>query len=1234
MNTTPLARDFVSYHTFPAVIQSADVRALREAAAHEPDAAVLEDFCGGYLGYDDRARHALECSLQALRGAGGAFFFNGVFGSGKSHLLGLLALLADGAGWEHFLRSHPHLRAMQPLPARLVVHFSLDDWSAAQHSLESICWREIEAEWRRRFGETLPLAPKGAVPAGTRSDAFAALVELCAERGLAGCALFMDELSLFLGGREHHALQQDAAWLQFLGQRARRHGAGFFAVFAALQKTVEDIGDLDGYAISQIRDRFSTLPLSLAHLPSLIERRLVTRHDAAGLQLLNHRCYDRLAAALPRLDFGRDEWDRAFPFHPATVALLEQIAPRYFSRTRSAALFCQKAADVDAPVSQRVLPPALFDDIVDELPLHPDLKPIHNAWLQWQKTEAEAARDGAEAAHLRDCFKLLALWRIAGGAPTVAQMVNALMLPSGLSGDAAYEYGRITLEKLRANAPVALERRDGEFQDRYSLDFGTRVPELARRFTGNALANFAPRDGRVARYVLSCSRDEALPLASLDGTTAAPMWRNAVRRVPVFVSEAPPAPEVLANRIAALAAPGGADWLLLLGLPFGTTDAARWREAVREALTQATVEARWNGAVVWWLPREASADEWAQAREGAAQHGLLHDPQLSDNRRGRAVLEHLKAGLAERETQLGRIAVRLLFEGTLANGAGAVIDGGELASGTGWGATLEALADWTLPSVFPQWPGIAPRARVLTESSAQTLGLEVLRRPATAPFFAPSHERLVRAIAEPLGVARADAGRWRIEAPHEKLRAFLTGIIADDAPMTLTALEAQAAKSEWGLAPELTRLCVCALLRSGEVTALDTRGAAVAPDEIGFPLARSIRALQPGQLMSDAEWENVRHACGRLGAVDPGTLSYSAQQDARAALQGAVEEWRASAELFAARLHQLRRALGGHWRQCDGTWEDISKLLHALGEDPLASAARMDEGAWTRALDGFRTWNDLLEARAADTVEAQLFLAHPQLAAPQALRPAREVMLARLGEGEAALVDEGLSQQVAVWRAEYERAYAAWHREQNDAARLQPLRKLTSGDALRALEAWDTLAGGDKLAPPIRAALQEEGARLCPRDGSVAREPVCATCRLRLGERVELDTAPIEAQFASAQVAIREWLGLLREAASPALSPLFEWLDAAGSLDALWPLLTESALRELNAAMRPAPHATALPLAAAVNGSARRRVTRSFASLRASIRSCRTRADAERAFGQWLDEGGVLGSEDGIEWTD
>ena len=87
--------ELIAVRDFPAVVQAADVRALRVAsrAATEnaPDDA-LRDFLGGYLGSDDRARHALESGLRALAQSerGGAFFLNGVFGSGKSHLLGVL----------------------------------------------------------------------------------------------------------------------------------------------------------------------------------------------------------------------------------------------------------------------------------------------------------------------------------------------------------------------------------------------------------------------------------------------------------------------------------------------------------------------------------------------------------------------------------------------------------------------------------------------------------------------------------------------------------------------------------------------------------------------------------------------------------------------------------------------------------------------------------------------------------------------------------------------------------------------------------------------------------------------------------------------------------------------------------------------------------------------------------------------------------------------------------------
>jgi hypothetical protein len=288
-------------------------------------------------------------------GQGGSFFFNGSFCSGKSHLLGLFTLLCDGFGPRDFCR---HTQSPGACAAKLrvapdrVLFASMSTQRKSFH-LKKYSGAKLRGEWQRRgFASDELQIPTGS----SRGEAFATLEDLLAARELSGVAVFVDELSLFLSGREHRALQNDAAFLQFLGQRARRNRTAASTplwVFAALQKTVEDIGDLDAYALSQIRDRFTTLSLSLAHLPSLIERRLIVRHNPEALQQLCDEAYERLLRALPRLDFGREEWQRLYPFHPATVVLLEQVAARYGSRTRSAAVFCAQSVQPGTDATQQ-----------------------------------------------------------------------------------------------------------------------------------------------------------------------------------------------------------------------------------------------------------------------------------------------------------------------------------------------------------------------------------------------------------------------------------------------------------------------------------------------------------------------------------------------------------------------------------------------------------------------------------------------------------------------------------------------------------------------------------------------------------------------------------------------------------------------------------------------------------------------------------------------------------------
>jgi hypothetical protein len=1219
--------DLISVRDFPAVVQADDIQQLRS----QRDAAAIDDFVGGYLGFDERSRDALRLTIQSLAAAGGAFFLNGVFGSGKSHLLGLMALLSDRLGHRAFAALHPHLASnFAYFSPRLVLHFSLDAYDATRFSLEEIFWRELQAEWQRR--DLPPAALTNVLETqGARSEQWTELDEVLRSHQLGGLVLCVDELSLFLSAKEHRALQADAAFLQFLGQRARRqstldaHRPGLW-VFAALQKSVENIGDLEAYSLSQIRDRFTTIQLSIAHVPSLIEHRLIEKKDAEALHQLCQDSFESTLRALPQLDFGREEWERLYPFHPATVALLEAVVARFFSRTRSAVLFCRHSVNLESPAQERVLPDALFDYLVPEWEEHPDLRPLATVWRHWQESAADVAGNADDAAMLLRVMKGLLLFKIAGVAPTAQQLANALHLDAKLRGDGNYQYTKVLCERLQSRGSyLAVERNEDQNQDRYAIDIGTRVGEMARRAIQSTLRALPDEDARISQYIVSCCRNEPLPLAVLDSPRSlAVMWRNAPRSVQTLLWTSEWNAERLANTAATLSTPGYPDDLLLLvAPPFITSQAPQ--TAWQDALAQLT-EARWRGAIVLWTPRAPLPDEWQSAREATAQHLLESDPQLLDNRRGRAVLAHIKNETSVRESQLARLAQRLLREGQLQSGAHLTLDASELAQGETWTATLEAIAEWSLPPVFPQWEPIAPRLRVLTPGNVEQLCLEILRRPADAPFYTPSLERAVRGIAEPLGLAKAQQGRWTIQPPRPDLAQTLKELIGEGAP--LSHLEATLAKSEWGLRAEQTHLLICALLRSGELLAFDGRGQALPTPQIGLPLRRSVHTLRPGQQLELNTWSNAIKVLSLLGHQAPATPSFAAQEAARVWLT----QWRAEAvaqtELAQARWHQLRRELGhdvAQWPRTQSAWEQIEKLLHALEPssaplEVLARLAAFNAETLRPALLFWREQLERLEAYQSTLLQAHAFLTHPQLAVPPELASTRDELLQTLQLGEAILEETEFAEAWLKWRAAYAQQYREWHSAQHAPERWNSLRRLASSDLLRVAEQLHLLRNRSfEGAIQVRAALAEEFDKACPHDGTLRHEPVCPACRLRWGERVLLCAAEqLETSAQQDVLALRSLLhedavrlGLRRHAKA---TSLLDWSQSEPlDVSTLRPLLSEDVLRALDDALRP-----------------RRCVTRSQAQLMEQFTACRTRDDFQSTFKRWLDSNENLADDDEI----
>ncbi|MCS6862394.1 MAG: DUF6079 family protein, partial [Abditibacteriales bacterium] len=751
--TTVLLSDLIEVRPFPTVVQLAHADALRQALRAEGEnlsAATREQLRGfveHYFVSDEHNRRTLDAVLQSLAHAehGQGFFLNGVYGSGKSHLLTLVSLLCEfPAARESFLRTHPEYAPyLQRIGAqrRLVAHFSLDDYSPKQHDLETIFWRETA----KAFGEggDWEIGKLGQ----SRAEQFATLLEALAQHGFSGAVWLMDELSMFLGARGHQDLQADASFLQFLGQRAQR---GSFWVIAALQKTVEDIAGIDPYSISQIRDRFRQLTLSLAHVRAIVEHKLIVKKDVDAFHRAVSALHQQLARRFPHLDFGREDLAATFPFHPTTMDCLESVVSRFFSRTRSAVQFVQEVAfdrvGRDAPPLPLTTPDAIYDFFFPDILAHPELRLYHEHALRFYEANVATLAPGDEALALR-LIKALIIFRIGGVQPSVMQLTNALLADSGLPGEGNYGYVQTLLEAFRTQGNyVVVERREGAFQDVYTLDLGARLNEALRRRIRNVVFTLEDNDARMESYACACCPQDDFPLARF--AHPAPVrtwWLNtertlAVQRTDVRTLDI----AALTNLMALLQEESSVeDAQLFIGSLLGVEEQReRWLEMCR-----ALPESRWKWGLMLLLPRPLRREELSTLREATAASLLMHDPELQDNRRGRAMLERLRADAPVRDAEVRRLMRQVFLEGEVLIANCAAFAVAELVSADeGWNGLITAIASTALPQVFPDFEPFAPRLRLMTWANANALSAEILQRDDMRTTFPASLERAVRAL--------------------------------------------------------------------------------------------------------------------------------------------------------------------------------------------------------------------------------------------------------------------------------------------------------------------------------------------------------------------------------------------------------------------------------------------------------------------------------------------------------
>jgi hypothetical protein len=926
--------DLVAVSRAPAVVSLSDVARLRDRlACGEPCTEELASLLAEYHLGEEQTRLAFEAMLRSLGRSeerGDAFSVAGVYGSGKSHLLAVLALLCGHpqAAWPAFLEGHPqHARAAVGFPQpRLVVPIPLDEYPSPSHPLEQIVFSSLERELAQRHGVRVALTEDSHLvrlvfdhvlprfreelnaAAGTdwetlgdrdpaaaaqsalaviertgfpldwrrsRAEAWGALRTALGREGLDGPVLLLDELGLFLAAKDRRGLNADASFLQYLAQLT---GAERCWVVCVTQRGLEEAGDVDRRTLRQMRDRFrAAFALDLSDLRWIVEHRLIRKRDAgafaAAMDRLCHGCGSLLAP---------EEAGRSYPLNPLCLTALQRAAEAGLSRTRSVVRLLQEAALqrgwLDLPADRLITPDAAFDLFADELAHHADGRRVLDAIASVQAHAARIA-PGRER-QVVIVLKALGLLCLAGLRWPFAELRASLV---GCEEPEVWrdpDRLRALLRSLyRRGAFVARRRAGGGGDDEYFLDITSAVTERLRQRMGELLGEMAVGDTRVPRAALEVCADPAFPLAALaDTRTAALEWLNARRYVSAACRDlSSVAPAELRNLSASLAAPlVREDGALFIALPLEVErQEASWCEVSREA------EGRFAAALLAWLPRPLEAQEEDHLREHAALARMLADPTLT-RRRDVELRTELRARWEESERETRDLVQKAYFEGRIVGPAGRVVVAGERLRGFvgDWDGLLSAAFADALETIFPRFASIAPERRLAGRAQTNQLIDQFIRPGEVHLPPASALEAYLSCYARPLGLVRGQEREFALALGNGDLVALaLSAVPARLRPESLTAddavpfgeLAGRLAKSEWGVVREQTELLVAALLRTGHLVPLDAFLQPLRFEMVAAPLSDFLPYVVHAAPLDGAAAEAARllHAavCGAPAAV-------------------------------------------------------------------------------------------------------------------------------------------------------------------------------------------------------------------------------------------------------------------------------------------------------------------------------------------------------------------------------
>ena len=303
--------DLVQFESIESVIQLLD--------ANRPDEA--RKLVSTYVISDDMAERIAKQIISQLsfdesvdhKGV----LVVGNYGTGKSHLISVLSLLAEDRAYLPIVRHPKVAEAANAIAGRFKVH-RIE--ISSQMSLRGIITQQLEIFLQKHgVSYSFPTADKVVNNKAAFEEMMVAFSEVYPNHGV---LLVVDEFLDFLRSRKDHDLVLDLSFLREIGEVTKHLR---FRFVAGVQEAIFDSSRFEHVADSlrRVKDRFTQVLLARQDVSFVVAERLLKK--SADQQNTIRTYLTPFAKFYSAMNERMDEYVRLFPVHPEYIGTFERL---------------------------------------------------------------------------------------------------------------------------------------------------------------------------------------------------------------------------------------------------------------------------------------------------------------------------------------------------------------------------------------------------------------------------------------------------------------------------------------------------------------------------------------------------------------------------------------------------------------------------------------------------------------------------------------------------------------------------------------------------------------------------------------------------------------------------------------------------------------------------------------------------------------------------------------------